>query len=67
MFGELPNDESIYITTVGGDTYLLEVRETRGTIVISFGDVFSISLPESEAYEMLDTISLVLSSTKEAT
>ena len=65
MLKEISNEESIYITTLAGDTYLLEVRENNGSVVISFGDKFSIFLPENEAYEMIDVISLVLSSTRE--
>tara|TARA_B100000941_G_C28097133_1_gene346494 strand:- start:89 stop:280 length:192 start_codon:yes stop_codon:yes gene_type:complete len=61
----MSTEESIYITTLAGDTYLLEVRENNGSVVISFGDKFSITLPENEAYEMIDVISLVLSSTRE--
>tara|TARA_B100001057_G_C22587947_1_gene847809 strand:- start:307 stop:510 length:204 start_codon:yes stop_codon:yes gene_type:complete len=65
MLKEISTEESVYITTLAGDTYLLEVRENNGSVVISFGDKFSITLPENEAYEMIDVISLVLSSTRE--
>ena len=65
MIGEISTDESLYVTTLSGDTYLLEVRENNGLVTISFGDILNITVSKSEAYDIVDTISLVLSSIPE--
>jgi hypothetical protein len=62
MIGEISTDESLYVTTLSGDTYLLEVRENNGLVTISFGDILNITVSKSEAYDIVDAISLVLSS-----
>ena len=62
MIGEISTDESLYVTTLSGDTYLWEVRENNGLVTISFGDILNITVSKSEAYDIVDAISLVLSS-----
>jgi len=55
------NIEEAYITNSEGDTYLLEAREIRGLISLTFGDKFTITVTKDDAYEIIDSISLVLS------
>ena len=55
------NVEQAYITNSEGDTYLLEAREVRGLISLTLGDKFNIVVTKDDAYEIIDSISLVLS------
>ena len=52
--------EEIYITNSEGDTYLFEVRETRGLVSLSFGDRFNITVSKDDAFEIIDSLTLVL-------
>ena len=58
--GVKENREEIYITNSEGDTYLFEVRETRGLVSLSFGDRFNITVTKDDAFEMIDSLTLVL-------
>ena len=58
------NVEEAYITNSEGDTYLLEVRESRGLVSLSFGDKFNIVVTKDDAYEIIDSITLVLAEMK---
>ena len=55
------NLESTYITNSEGDTYLFEVKEKHGFINISFGDKFVLAVPPEDAFELVDTLTMVLS------
>ena len=58
------NVEEAYITNSEGDTYLLEVTESRGLVSLSFGDKFNIVVTKDDAYEIIDSITLVLAEMK---